>query len=94
MAKVRWSKDSLDSLKDICKYIAQDSPYYSRVFKDSIFEMVEHLERFPKLGRIVLEVNDNNIREIFYKRYRIIYQLNEDVLEIITILHGSRLLTF
>jgi addiction module RelE/StbE family toxin len=92
MVKIKWSKDSIESLKEICSYIAKDSPYYARIFKDRIFEMVEHLEFFPELGRKVPEANDPTVRELIYKSYRIIYQMKENYLEIITVIHGSRLL--
>ncbi|HLG30158.1 MAG TPA: type II toxin-antitoxin system RelE/ParE family toxin [Candidatus Brocadiales bacterium] len=92
MAKIRWSKDSIENLKEICKFIALDSPYYANVFKDRIFEMVEHLESFPEIGRQVPESDDPKVRELIYKGYRIIYQIKEDYLEIITVIHGSRLL--
>jgi len=92
MAKIKWSKDSLDDLKEICQFIALDSPYYAKLLNDRIFEMVEHLELFPEMGRKVPEANDPNVRELIYKNYRIIYQIKESYLEIITVIHGSRLL--
>lgn len=92
MVKVKWSKDSIEDLKEICEFIALDSPYYAKIFNDRIFELVEHLESFPKIGRRVPESDDQNVRELIYKSYRIIYQIKEDHLEIITIIHGSRLL--
>jgi toxin ParE1/3/4 len=92
MAKVKWSKDSIEDLKGICKFIALDSPYYAQIFQERIFEMVEHLERFPEIGRIVPESDDPKVREVIYKGYRIIYQIKEGYLEIIAVIHGSRLL--
>ena len=92
MVKVRWSKDSIEDLKEICKFIALDSPSYARLFNDRAFEMVEHLELFPEMGRRVPELDELNVREIIYKGYRIIYQIKEEYLEIITVIHGSRLL--
>lgn len=92
MAKIKWSKDSLDDLKEICQFIALDSPYYAKLLNDRIFEMVEHLELFPEMGRHVPELDDPSIRELIYKSYRIIYQIKEGHLEIITVLHGSKLL--
>lgn len=59
---------------------------------NQIFEMASHLEQFPKLGRKVPEYNDPNLREILYKNYRIIYLIKQNHLEIISIIHGSRLL--
>jgi len=92
MAKVKWSKDSIEDLKEICRFIALDSPYYAKLFNDRIFEMVEHLELFPEIGRRVPESDDPKVRELIYKGYRIIYQIRKDCLEIITVIHGSRLL--
>jgi addiction module RelE/StbE family toxin len=92
MAKIKWSKDSIEDLKEICKFISLDSPYYAKVLKDRIFEMVEHLKLFPEIGRRVPEADDPMVRELIYKNYRIIYQIKEEYLEIITVIHGSRLL--
>ena len=92
MAKIKWSKDSLEDLKEICRFIALDSPYYANMLNDRIFEMVEHLELFPEMGRRVPESDDSAVRELLYKNYRIIYQIKEGHLEIITVIHGSRLL--
>ena len=92
MAKIKWSKDSIEDLKEVCKFIALDSPYYATLLNDRIFEMVEHLESFPEIGRHVPESNDPTVRELIYKNYRIIYQIKKGYLEIITVIHGSRLL--
>lgn len=92
MSKIKWSKDSIDDLKEICRFIALDSPYYANLLKDRMFEMVEHLELFPEMGRKVPESDDPAVRELIYKNYRIIYQIKEGYLEIITAIHGSRLL--
>lgn len=92
MAKIKWSKDSLEDLKEICRFIALDSPYYANMLNDRIFEMVEHLELFPEMGRHVPESDDPTVRELLYKNYRIIYQIREGHLEIITVIHSSRLL--
>lgn len=92
MAKVRWSKGSIEALKEICRFIALDSPFYAKIFNDRVFEMVEHLETFPEMGRKVLESDDPEVRELIYKGYRIVYQRRESYLEVITVIHGSRLL--
>ena len=53
---------------------------------------VESLKILPKIGRIVPEYGDPKIREIIYMNYRIVYQIEERMVEIITIFHGSKLL--
>ena len=50
-----------------CRFIAEDSPYYATLFKDRVFEMVEHVELFPEMGRKVPEADDPNVRELIYK---------------------------
>lgn len=92
MVKIIWSEQSLEDLKNIYDYIAADSKHYARSFTERIVEFIEHLASFPKLGRRVPESDDENIREIIFKNYRIIYQINKGYLELITVIHGSRIL--
>lgn len=44
------------------------------------------------MGRTVPEFEDPDIREIIYSKYRVIYRLRGDMLEITRIIHGSRIL--
>ncbi len=92
MVKVTWSPESLTDLESIADYIARDSSHYARLVVEKIIKVVELLALFPLQGRRVPEAHDENVREIFYKRYRIIYETKVDHVEILTIIHGSRLL--
>ncbi len=92
MVEIKWTKNALEELDDIASYISKDSPKYAQILVTQIYEMVSHLEQFPKFGRKVPEYNDPNLREILYKSYRIIYLIKLGHLEIISISHGSRLL--
>lgn len=52
---------------------------------------VEKLEEFPKIGRPVPEAEGrDDVRELIYQGYRIIYLTKSDRVFIVTILHGSR----
>ncbi|MBI4583860.1 MAG: type II toxin-antitoxin system RelE/ParE family toxin [Planctomycetes bacterium] len=92
MVKIIWSPQSLADLEQIAEYIARASPFYASSFVEKIIESVEILATFPRLGRKVPESEDPNVREIFYKKYRIIYQHSINRIEILTIFHSSRLL--
>ena len=50
------------------------------------------LEDHPLSGRVVPEVGDDAIRELIRGNYRIVYRLKQDVVEIVTVFHGARLL--
>ena len=92
MFEVKWSLQSLEDLKEICTYIAQDSLYYAKVTNDKILELVDHLRHFPEIGKNVTESSDKTVKEIVYKNYRIIYQVKNQCVEIITLIHSRRIL--
>jgi len=92
MAEVRWTLQAADDLETIVKYIARDSEHYASLFAIKIVATIELLSFSPKRGRVVPEVKKENIRETFFGNYRIIYRLRSDVVEILTIYHGARLL--
>ncbi len=90
--QIKWSPRALSNLEEICNYIAKDSEYYARLFARKIITMVEDIPRFPKVGRIVPEYGDENLREKIYKNYRIVYRLKESIVEIVAICHGAKTL--
>jgi len=92
MVEIKWTGNALEELDDIANYTSKDSPKYAEILVNQIYEMVSHLAEFPKFGRKVPEFDDPNIREILYKHYRIIYLIKETQLEILSIIHGSRML--
>ena len=92
MVKIIWSPQSLADLENIADYIARDSFHYAKLVVEKIIAAVELLSLFPLQGRKVPEAHDDNVREVFYKRYRIIYEMKSDHLEILTIIHSARLL--
>jgi len=60
------------------------------LFIERIIEAVERLETFPEMGRRVPEAEEENIREIIFQNYRIIYRLETEQVLILTILHAAR----
>ena len=90
MARLVWSKSSRDDLKGIHSFISKDSKYYANSFVDKVNQSVKKLKSFPKIGREVPEFQDTNIREIIFHNYRIIYQIAEHKINILTVFHTSR----
>ena len=87
---VRWSGPAKRDLKKIFAYIAEDSRYYARHVVQNIVDKSETLEAFPKVGRMVPETNDPNVREIFMYSYRIIYEVTDRDVNILAIIHGKQ----
>lgn len=53
---------------------------------------VDMLAQFPQLGRVVPEKNDDTIREIIFRSYRIIYKVlaQNETVAIARVWHGAR----
>lgn len=93
MAKeIRWSPRAAESFEEICNYIAKDSEHYAVIFAKRIDAVIKNIPDFPKLGRIVPEYQNENLREKIYQNYRIVYRIKKEVIEIVAITQGARIL--
>ena len=92
MVEIEWASTAEKDLYEVIDYIAQDSPQYAFFFTEQVRKKIENLRSFPQLGRKVPELEDPNIRELIFRNYRLIYRSFEEKIQIIRILHGSRLL--
>jgi toxin ParE1/3/4 len=92
MARIVWTPQALEDIDAICEFIAKDAPRYAQMFAIRVFNATDRLEIFPESGRIVPEINQHNIREVIFGNYRIIYRLQDDEVQILTVYHSARLL--
>lgn len=63
-----------------------------RQLYQSFLKRPKYLEDFNRFGRVVPELNDATIREIFVYSYRLIYSISEESVLFIAVVHGKRLL--
>lgn len=87
--KIVWTETAVADLEAIHSFITRDSEYYASVFVLEILDAVKKLENFPRSGRMVPEVNDDDVRELILGNYRLIYQIAKSQIEILTLLHGA-----
>ena len=91
--KVTWSKESSGNLVEIEEFIARDSMERAVRFVDALIDHTEDiLADNPRSGRIVPEIGNADMRELIYRGYRIVYRLNGDALEILSVFEGHQLL--
>lgn len=88
--KLIWTEDGIESFEEVVQYISRDSVYYASNFAKKVLLSIEKLEDFPRIGRIVPEYNDPNIRELIYQGYRIVYKIDKEVVYIVLVTHGSQ----
>ncbi len=90
--KIIWSEQARDDLQAIVLFIAQDDPAIAETFGCRLMSKVDVLAQFPEIGRVVPEENDEAIREIILRPYRIIYKVivEKQTIAIARIWHGAR----
>jgi addiction module RelE/StbE family toxin len=93
MAHVIWTYTAKNDLQGIYLYIAKDSVFYAARLVDQIVQTVRNLKTHPKIGRVVPEYDQHNLREIIYHNYRIVYKITKNGIFIVAIVHASRDLT-
>lgn len=90
---VIWSDSAIKDINNILDYIELDNPGASYAIYMKIKERLVFLETNPKIGRILPELDKldkNNYREIVYRRWRIIYRINDSLVRIIAIIDSRR----
>jgi plasmid stabilization system protein ParE len=90
--QIIWSEQARDDLQSIVLFIAQDNPVVAESFGYRLMSKVDVLAQFPQIGRVVPEENDDTVRELILRPYRIIYKVlaEKEVVAIARIWHGAR----
>lgn len=86
---VVWTPSVRSSLDEILAFIAEDSTESAAKVVDVVLGAADSLSLFAERGRVVPEVGDKSIREIFVYRYRLMYAVVRDEVRILAILHGA-----
>jgi plasmid stabilization system protein ParE len=93
MVSIAWTDISLEDLKEIFDFIAEDSTRYATITANKIYQTAQLIARNPYVGRIVPEFNEKLIREVIEGNYRIIYRIkNAEQVDILRVFHSARLL--
>jgi toxin ParE1/3/4 len=90
--KLSWTREALIRLQEIEEYISRDNPQVAVEFIDKIISVAETIPGNPEKGRIVPELSIEQIRELLYKNYRIVYYRKKSIIEILTVFEGHQLL--
>ena len=76
--KLIWSPAARDDLHDIVVFIARDNSERAMSFGYELISETDQLQDFPELGRMVPEYQNQNLREIIFRPYRIVYRVNHE----------------
>lgn len=90
--KLFWTKEALIRLKEIEEYISNDNPFVAIEFVNKLISLAETIIDNPEKGRVVLELSLENIRELLYRNYRIVYLVKKNSIDILTVFESHQLL--
>ena len=88
--RVVWSPRALERIADIANHIAEDRPDTAVRWVEGLFDAAKSLADFPHRGRRVPELNRPEYRELLYRRYRVIYRVSGQRVNIVTVRHGRQ----
>lgn len=88
---VTWTEMASHDLDEIAQFIGRDSKFYAAAFVREVRSAARSLRRFAERGRMVPELDDAGIRELFVRSYRLIYKIDgPGNVYIVRLIHGSR----
>ena len=87
---VIWTEPAKADLHHIYNFIAEDSKQYARNVAKKLVEKTEALDQIPNIGKVVPEIKDENVRELHLYSYRIIYEIKEQNIEVLAVIHKRR----
>lgn len=91
MRRLRWTRHAREDLASIRAFISEQSPNYGALVVGRIIATTDRLAQFPESGRAVPEFAQPGVREVIYRRYRIVYRLvGTDEIHVLTVHHTAR----
>ena len=93
---ITFAVSAFDDLEAIRSWYRdqQQVPEVGDRLVEEIISQIERLADFPESGRIVPEFNIENLREIIFAPFRIVYRIDGNKIKIIRIWRSERLLKF
>ncbi len=90
---VRWTETATQDLEEVAAFIGRESRFYAGALVRETQAAARSLRTFAERGRVVPEIDASDIRELFIRSYRLIYQVTADHVFILAFVHGARDLT-
>jgi toxin ParE1/3/4 len=87
---VIWSEPAKVDLRSIHDFIAHNSRHYAKKVTQDIREKTDILDRLPKVGKKVPELNDDAVKELLLYSYRIIYEIKSQDIFVLAVVHKRR----
>jgi plasmid stabilization system protein ParE len=88
--RIVWSPLALRRAGEVADFIARDDRAAALRWARGLFDAVNTLRVHSARGRIVPELAREEIRELIYGDYRVVYRVSDRRVEVLTVRHGRR----
>jgi plasmid stabilization system protein ParE len=90
--KIIRSRKFTNSLLGILRHISKDKISASKRFEDELNKQIKSIPHFPYKHRQSIYFDDKNIRDLIFKGYTIIYEINTEnnTIEILDIFNRNK----
>ena len=88
--EVVWSVWAGDDLVSVAEYISRDSESYAATVVRELVAAARSLRVLADRGRQVPEYDDPSVRELIVRKYRLVYRVQPERVEVLRIIHGAR----
>jgi len=88
--EIVWSREAVNDLESIAEFISKDSEFYASALVQEVLDAGDSLAELYERGRVLPELGNKSIREIFIKDYRLIYSIEISRVVILGLIHGKR----
>ncbi|MEW5766153.1 MAG: type II toxin-antitoxin system RelE/ParE family toxin [bacterium] len=90
MAKIKWTPEAENWLREIYNYIAQDNVNAAQRVVKGIYGKAQVLKDFPEIGYKYRSEPEGDIRILLYGHYRITYLIrNKKMIDNLGVFHGA-----
>ncbi len=85
-----WSDPAKADLRSIHDFIAHDSEHYAKQVTQDMVAKTDVLNELPRIGKVVPELGDDNLRELSLYSYRILYEIKAPDVSVLAVIHKRR----
>ena len=85
--KLRFEKEFVLSLEKKIQFIALDSPTSAKAFQQGILKSCKAIMEMPYKCRQSIYHDSENIRDLIYKGYTVVYAIEEEFVSVLALIH-------
>jgi plasmid stabilization system protein ParE len=87
---IRFEESFINSLALKLEYIAKDKPLAARKFKDALIASCKDILHMPYKHRKSIYHDDENIRDLIFKGYAVVYMIEDEIISIFALIHHEK----